>query len=121
MNLEQIAQLAHNVNYVYCLQIEDITAKTWDEAPDWQKDSARAGVEMVLKSLKQGVAVSPWQTHIEWMKHKTAEGWVYGEKKDATAKTHPCMLPWNELPEQQRLKDQLFIGVVEACARHYEP
>lgn len=121
MKIEDIARLAHNVNYTYCLQLEDLTAKTWDEAPDWQKESAIAGVEFVLKNVRQGVQVAPWSAHISWANQKTKDGWIYGEVKDAEKKTHPCLVPWEQLPAEQKVKDKLFIAVVESCALLYVP
>ena len=32
------------------------------------------------------------------------------------AKTHPCMMPFNELPREQQMKDRLFIGIVRALS-----
>jgi hypothetical protein len=48
------------------------------------------------------------------MKEKVDLGWVYGEVKDAEKKTHPCILPYDELPLQQRTKDYLFKQVVDS-------
>lgn len=121
MKIEDIARLAHNVNYVYCLHLEDLTARTWDDAPDWQKQSAIAGVEFVLKSIRQGVQVAPWAAHVSWANQKVKDGWVYGEVKDPEKKTHPCLVPWEQLPAEQKVKDKLFIAVVEACSPLYAP
>jgi hypothetical protein len=41
---------------------------------------------------------------------------VYGEVKDAVAKTHPCMVPYDDLPEFQRKKDALFLAIVRVLA-----
>jgi hypothetical protein len=42
------------------------------------------------------------------------EGWVYGETKDPVAKTHPCLVAYNDLPIEQQVKDHLFRAVVKA-------
>ena len=36
--------------------------------------------------------------------------------KDVASKTHPCMLPYAEIPESQRKKDGLYLAVVRAMA-----
>ena len=41
-------------------------------------------------------------------------GWVYGEHKDEQRKTHPCIVPYDELPAAQRAKDALFLANVRA-------
>lgn len=48
------------------------------------------------------------------MKEKIGAGWGYGEVKDANAKTHPCIVPFDQLPEFQRKKDALFCAIVDA-------
>jgi hypothetical protein len=47
-----------------------------------------------------------------------ADGWRYGEAKDEGAKTHPCPVPFAELPEDQQRKDALFVAIVQALAPH---
>ena len=37
-----------------------------------------------------------------------ADGWVYGIVKDPESKTHPCLVPYQDLPAEQRIKDSLF-------------
>lgn len=41
---------------------------------------------------------------------------VYGEVKDGEAKTHPCLVPYEQLPPAQRLKDDLFAAIVRTLA-----
>jgi hypothetical protein len=48
------------------------------------------------------------------MEDKIKDGWVYGETKDAEKKTHPCLVPFHELPEFQQKKDKLFCAIVDA-------
>lgn len=52
--------------------------------------------------------------HNAWMADKVADGWIYGPVKDATAKTHPCLVSFGELPEFQQKKDALFCAIVDA-------
>ncbi len=104
-----IARTCHEVNRAYCAGLGDESQVPWSEAPDWQKDSAVAGVKAVL----DGSASTPEEQHQAWYDTKEADGWVYGETKDADAKTHPCMVSYNELPREQQAKDALFRAVVE--------
>jgi RyR domain len=48
------------------------------------------------------------------MDQKLADGWIYGVEKDAESKTHPCLLPYAELPVEQRRKDALFRAIVQS-------
>jgi hypothetical protein len=49
-----------------------------------------------------------------WCRSKVADGWVFGPVKDADAKTHPCLVPYDALPREQQRKDALFVAVVNA-------
>jgi hypothetical protein len=40
----------------------------------------------------------------------------YGPVKDVVNKIHPCIRPYEELPEAQQKKDAMFIAVVRALA-----
>lgn len=108
MNIEQIAELCHEVNRAYCESVGDFSQLPWKDAPDWQKQSAINGVKFHLKN-----DVTPEDSHNNWMKYKIAEGWVYGEVKDPVKKTHPCLIPYRQLPREQRVKDYLFKAICD--------
>lgn len=110
MNIEKIAQVAHETNRHYCQSIGDSTQVLWIEAPQWQKDSAIKGVQFHIDNPEAGCAAS----HESWLKEKEEAGWKYGEIKDVDKKEHPCFVPYNELPVDQQVKDALFVGVVRA-------
>jgi hypothetical protein len=57
---------------------------------------------------------TPEQLHESWLAQKASEGWVYGERKDSVNKTHPCLVPYGQLPADQQRKDALFQAVVQA-------
>lgn len=110
--VERIARVAHEVNRAYCASLGDLSQQAWALAPKWQRESARAGVEFHLSNPDAG----PESSHDSWAKQKLAEGWVYGPLKDPIAKTHPCLVPFNQLPREQQAKDYLFRAVVHSMA-----
>lgn len=110
--VDTIAKACHEANRQYCLSIGDTSQLPWEDAPDWQKASARAGVQAILDHP----STTPRQSHEDWLAHKAADGWVYGDVKDANAKTHPCMVPYDALPAEQRAKDAIFGAVARAVA-----
>lgn len=103
------ARVAHEINRAYCASIGDQSQAPWNEAPQWQRDSAVNGVRFHLGNP----GATPEQSHESWMAEKRAAGWVYGAVKDADAKTHPAFLPYAELPQEQRSKDYLFRAVID--------
>lgn len=104
------ARAAHEANRVLCLSLGDNSQPVWADAPEWQKSSAIKGVEMIVSSP----STTPEQSHEGWLAEKAATGWKYGPVKNPETREHPCFVPYAELPESQRLKDDLFGAVVRA-------
>ena len=113
MTHEEIAKVCHQANKAYCESLGDKTQVDWEAAPEWQKTSAVSGVE----ARANHPMIAPAQTHNLWMQQKLADGWVYGEVKDAEKKTHPCLVPYSKLSIEQRVKDELFLAVAGALLR----
>ncbi len=114
MQVDAIAKVCHEANRAYCASIGDNSQPAWEEAPDWQKQSAVKGVEFHLAALSSGNKPSPSASHDSWLAEKRDAGWKYGPVKDASKKEHPCFVPYDELPIEQRLKDYIFSGIVES-------
>ena len=113
MNTEQIAHVCHEANRAYCLAGGDTSQPAWESAPAWQRESAVKGVEFALANPN----AKPSDSHESWFAQKVADGWTVGPVKDPDAKRHPCMVPYDTLPPEQRAKDHLFLGVVRSLAQ----
>ena len=114
MKVILIAALCHAANAAYCASLGDDSQVAWDAAPEWQKESAIKGVQFCLANPD----APPSANHDSWMAEKVKAGWVYGEVKDpaATPPTHPCIVPFDQLPREQQFKDVLFKTIVAGCA-----
>lgn len=44
--------------------------------------------------------------HEVWAETRIAQGWTYGEKRDDEKKTHPCLIAYEDLPEQEKEYDR---------------
>ena len=44
--------------------------------------------------------------HDVWAKQRIEEGWTYGKNKDSVKKTTPCLVPYEELPEEEKEYDR---------------
>ena len=111
MEVASIARIAHEVNRSYCNALGDDSQLSWEDAPQWQRDSAINGTEFHL-----GGDHGPEASHESWMSEKLEAGWVWGPSKDENLKHHPCIMPFDELPPDQQAKDFIFRGVVLALA-----
>ena len=116
MHINQIAKVCHEVNRSYCQALGDNSQPTWEEAPLWQRSSAIDGVMFHLDNPNAG----PEASHENWLKQKQADGWVYGKEKNPELKTHPCFVPFNDLPPSQKAKDYLFRTIVHQVAAMFD-
>lgn len=105
-----IAKVCHQANKAYCESQGDLSQPDWADAPEWQEQSAINGVKFRLENPDAG----PDAMHNNWSAEKVADGWVYGEVKDAEKKTHPCLVPFDQLSLFQQKKDKLFSAIVDA-------
>lgn len=45
-------------------------------------------------------------THDVWAAGRLKEGWVYGPFRDDSKRTHPCLVPYMNLPESEKEYDR---------------
>lgn len=112
MHYSEIARVCHEVNRAYCEALGDTSQKRWEEAPEWQRQSAMNGVQFHLNNPTAG----PDHSHISWLKEKEDTGWKYGPVKDEAKKEHPCFVPYEQLPVEQKAKDYIFRSIVHALS-----
>lgn len=44
--------------------------------------------------------------HEVWAQNRLDQGWTYGEERSDALKTHPCLVPYDELPEVEKAYDR---------------
>ena len=113
LTVTNVARIVHETNRAFCAVLGDFSQPLWSDAPDWQKESAIAGVQGVLWDPE----TTPEKSHELWFNHKVEEGWSWGPTKDPEKKKHPCMVSYDQLPEERRIKDELFLAIVHVLAR----
>jgi RyR domain len=56
--------------------------------------------------------------HQRWMQSKREDGWTYASETNKAKKQHDCLVPWKELPEDEKEKDRdLVRGIPVILAR----
>lgn len=112
MNRLLIALVCHEVNRAYCAALGDTTVPAWADTSEHDRASKLAGVDQHLANPN----TTPEQAHASWLEAKLADGWKFGKEKDLAKKVHPCIVPYEELPAEMKVKDYLFRGTVHALA-----
>lgn len=44
--------------------------------------------------------------HEVWAQGRISQGWTYGPERSDTLKTHPCLVPYEDLPEEEKDYDR---------------
>jgi hypothetical protein len=66
-------------------------------------DTSKIEIPSDLLDIVEQAAVN---VHEVWAAGRKAEGWKYGPKLDAARKEHPCLVPYDELPESEKEYDR---------------
>lgn len=111
MNAIEIAKVCHEANRALTSIIKDVPVQPpWEEEDHGIRNSCINGVGFCLDNPD----APPSASHENWLKQKLADGWVHGPEKSIEKKTHPAMVPYEQLSEAVRRKDALFKAIVAA-------
>ncbi len=58
------------------------------------------------KELEQLVEEMSKNVHEVWAETRIKQGWKYGEQRNDELKTHPCLVPYEDLPEEEKEYDR---------------
>lgn len=58
------------------------------------------------EELEQLVEQMSKNVHEVWADTRIKQGWTYREQRDDELKTHPCLVPYEELPEEEKEYDR---------------
>lgn len=108
LSITTVAAICHAANKQLCEEQGDMSQKDWSEAESWQQTSAVNGVIFAIANPEAPASAQ----HDSWLAEKEADGWKYGPVKNAETKEHPCCVPYDALPADQKAKDYLFKSIV---------
>lgn len=66
-------------------------------------DTSKINLPEELLALTEQIAEN---VHENWSAGRISEGWTYGEKRDDIKKETPCLVPYSELPENEKEYDR---------------
>lgn len=64
-----------------------------------------SGVTLPVE-LEQLVEQMSKNVHEVWSETRIQQGWTYGPERNDEQKTHPCLVPYEDLPEQEKEYDR---------------
>lgn len=67
------------------------------------QDTSGIELSVELLNLRELIAAN---VHDVWAAGRKAEGWTYGRERSDIRKEHPCLVPYDELPEAERVYDR---------------
>lgn len=111
MTDRQIARVCHEANRaVQIINRDGFANKHWPALSKEMRASAEDGV------AKARAGATAEELHESWCEFKRERGWVFGPEKSEYRRTHPCLVPYADLPEHERIKDTLFHAIVKALS-----
>lgn len=66
-------------------------------------DTSEIAFPEALQELTEQMARN---VHEVWAQTRIAQGWSYGPERNDAAKKHPCLVPYEDLPETEREYDR---------------
>lgn len=63
------------------------------------------GVELPAELVALAEAISK-NVHEVWAHNRMAEGWVYGPERNDAERISPCLVPYEELPDEEKAYDR---------------
>lgn len=66
-------------------------------------DTADVKLPKELEDLAEQLAKN---VHEVWSAGRIEDGWTYGQVRDDAKKTHPCLVPYEQLPEEEKDYDR---------------
>ena len=67
------------------------------------KDTSDVQLPEELNELVEKMAKN---VHDVWAQSRISQGWTYGPERNDALKHHPCLVPYEELPEVERAYDR---------------
>jgi hypothetical protein len=66
-------------------------------------DTSKVRVPSEISELTERLARN---THDVWARQRLADGWRWGKARDDARKLHPSLVPYEELPESEKIYDR---------------
>lgn len=61
---------------------------------------------IIPDELMQLAELMAENVHRVWMQTRLEQGWTYGPARNDELKQHPCLVPYDQLPEEEKIHDR---------------
>lgn len=87
-----------------------VVPEPWDDRDEAFRTQFLGVIERQCGPDRQS---SPEALHDDWVRAYEAMGWRFGWERDPVAKTHPDMVPFDQLEQREQDKDAVFVALCE--------
>jgi len=111
---EQIAEICHAANRIIQKHLHDeCPSLEWESEEEFIREASVGEVQMILAGR------SPEETHNEWCDRLFSQGYICGLVKSREMRTHPCLVPFRDLPVEHKRKVRMIHAIVLALTIDY--
>ncbi len=109
---ERRAKFVYEGARLHAIQLEcPVIPKSWEEREEDFKEQFRELIFDLCSGKKEFQDFE--EAHNSWMRKYFEMGWIHGEKYDPENRIHPDLVPYNELDPKEKVKDEVFVRLVE--------
>ncbi len=83
----------------------------WDKLAGSDKDLAVLAIAELLRA--HPLPATAEEYHDLWRELKEEEGWEYGETYSEEAMTHPSLVPYDKLSDSDKVKDKIWVALIQ--------
>lgn len=112
IELDRIARVVHEAVRAWARANDQNASRSWSQCAKWMREATYESVRFVLEHPDAPASAQ----HDQWMEKKRRDGWTHGAEKSGVSKTHPMLVPYDELPLVERRKDELVRCLVAALS-----
>ena len=73
---------------------------------DYRPSPADTGSVILPEELQALAETMARNVHEVWAETRIKQGWTYGPERNDKQKKHPCLIPYEELPEEEKEYDR---------------
>lgn len=85
-----------------------------------KSDSCRLAAERYRNADEEMLEMCRRNEHERWMRFYSLYNWQYAPERNNSARKHPCILPYEQLNLQERIKDDYAWQMLAECAEIQE-